>query len=161
MTAGARGRGGWVADQRQQRAFARAEFFFDDFRSEGVAKRGEVRGFTCRGTRVSLSSHLAGFDDGRCCCAGNTSGRGRTGGEGRGGGGGQERKGIRVALRWKEAGDATRCGTNQGEREEAREREREGGWRACMHFFSTPRVLIPESFKMAAGAESANDCLNR
>lgn len=36
-----------------------------------------------------------------------------------------------------------------------------GGGGACMHFFSAPRVLIPESFKMAAGAESANDCLNR
>lgn len=56
----------------------------------------------------------------------------------------------------------------KGERRarEAREKQerskREGrGWRACMLFFSTPRVLIPESFKMAAGAESANDCLNR
>lgn len=72
---GGREEGGWVADQRQQRAFARPEFFFDDFRSEGGS--GEVRGFTCsRGTRVSLSSHLAGFDDARCCCAGNTRGRG-------------------------------------------------------------------------------------
>lgn len=35
-----------------------------------------------------------------------------------------------------------------------------GGGPACT-FFSAPRVLIPESFKMAAGAESANDCLNR
>ena len=61
--------------------------------------------------------------------------------------------------------ESVRRAREKGEREgrEKQERsKREGrGWRACMLFFSTPRVLIPESFKMAAGAESANDCLNR
>lgn len=100
------------------------------------------------------------------------------------GGGGQGRKGVRVPPRWKEeamqlgVGGSMNCwgerecetgprsgreraGASEavGEREEGSASE--GGWRACMHFFSTPRVLIPESFKMAAGAESANDCLNR
>lgn len=33
------------------------------------------------GTRIGLSSHLAGFVDGRCCCAGNTSRGWSTGAE--------------------------------------------------------------------------------
>ena len=116
-------------------------FFSMIFEAKGLRTRGEVRGFTCRGTRVSLSSHLAGFDDGRCCCAGNTSGRGRT----RAGGGGQERKGVRVALRWKEAGDATRCGVartrvSERKREGARERGRERVAGLHAFFFHTPRI---------------------
>lgn len=55
------------------------------------------------------------------------------------------------------------CGVANGDRTAVRYgrgNQRGRRW-ACMHFFSAPRVLIPESFKMAAGAESANDCLNR